>query len=176
MPARYYRELLNFCLRTVNDREVAADALQESYARVLALQHPVEQPRAFLRKVAQNVLRDHWRAEKVRNAVFSERADPAPLHPDDDAGPADEPAAPSSWQPEERAEARQRLALLQRAIDGLPEKQREAFLLYRFEELPHEEIARRMNISVRMVERHLQLALLHCKRQVQGDPTPPRDA
>ena len=178
MPARYYRELLKFCLRTVGDRDVAADALQESYARVLAVQHPVERPRAFLRQVASNVMRDHWRSEKLRNAIFSERLD-HPAGPPDavdspDSGSADaEPVAPSCWQPEERAEARQRLALLQRAIDGLPEKQREVFILYRFEDMPHADIARRLNISVRMVERHLQLAMLHCKRQVHGEPAKP---
>ena len=34
----HYRELLNFLTRKVNDRDVAADLLQESYLRVLTLQ------------------------------------------------------------------------------------------------------------------------------------------
>ncbi|RXK17160.1 RNA polymerase sigma factor, partial [Macrococcus sp. DPC7161] len=32
-----------------------------------------------------------------------------------------------------------------------------------------EDIAARMGISVRAVEKHLQLALAHCKRRVHGE-------
>ncbi|WYX28363.1 sigma factor-like helix-turn-helix DNA-binding protein [Achromobacter denitrificans] len=48
-------------------------------------------------------------------------------------------------------------------------RQREAFLLYRYDDLRCEEIAGRMGISVRAVEKHLQLALAHCKRHVHGE-------
>ncbi|RZI91891.1 MAG: hypothetical protein EOP39_32780, partial [Rubrivivax sp.] len=39
MPARYYRELLGFLHRTLNDRDAAADLAQESYARILAVRY-----------------------------------------------------------------------------------------------------------------------------------------
>ncbi|MCY1384665.1 hypothetical protein D9M69_729520 [compost metagenome] len=51
----------------------------------------------------------------------------------------------------------------------MPPRQREAFLLYRYDELRCEEIADRMGISLRAVEKHLQLALAHCKRHVHGE-------
>ncbi len=38
MLTRYYRDLLNFCMRKVRDRDTAADLAQESYARVLSMQ------------------------------------------------------------------------------------------------------------------------------------------
>ncbi|MCY1540341.1 hypothetical protein D9M68_759750 [compost metagenome] len=63
----------------------------------------------------------------------------------------------------------QRLRMLQAAIDAMPPRQREAFLLYRYDELRCEEIADRMGISLRAVEKHLQLALAHCKRHVHGE-------
>jgi len=52
---RYYRDLLNFCLRKVRDRDVAADLAQESYARVLSMQQSgqvILEPGALLRQVA----------------------------------------------------------------------------------------------------------------------------
>lgn len=50
MVARYYRELLNFCARTVRNRDAAADVVQESYARFLRLQQssvPIAEPGRF---------------------------------------------------------------------------------------------------------------------------------
>lgn len=78
-------------------------------------------------------------------------------------------ATAAGWQPDARADANQRLRLLQAAIDDMPPRQREAFLLYRYDELRCEDIAARMGISVRAVEKHLQLALAHCKRRVHGE-------
>ena len=90
----------------------------------------------------------------------------------DDQGfepPADSLIAHAGQQPEARADVNQRLRLLQAAIDDMPPRQREAFLLYRYDELRCEDIADRMGISVRAVEKHLQLALAHCKRRVHGE-------
>lgn len=177
MPVRHYRELLNFCLRLTKDRDLAADTLQESYARALTMpSRPIANPQAFMRKVVLNVLRDHWRAERSRRTLFVDATPPAFIqdHAHHESTETGESPAPPCWQPEQRAHARQRLALLQQAIDSLPERQREAFMLYRFEHLSHEDIAQRMGISVRMVERHVQLAMLHCKRQMQDTfPSPP---
>ncbi|MGF1644642.1 MAG: sigma factor [Thiotrichales bacterium] len=39
MLERHYRELFNFLTRWTNDREAAADLVQESFARVLAVQY-----------------------------------------------------------------------------------------------------------------------------------------
>ena len=38
MLERYYRELLNFCNRAIRNSDAAADAVQETYARVLSAQ------------------------------------------------------------------------------------------------------------------------------------------
>ena len=53
---RYYRELLNFCARMVRDRDAAADLVQESYARVLAVRNAgqeIPEPRALLHQTAR---------------------------------------------------------------------------------------------------------------------------
>ncbi|NYT68158.1 hypothetical protein H0A67_06195 [Pusillimonas noertemannii] len=57
MLARHYRDLLNFCMRKVRDRDMAADMAQESYVRVLAMQQAgqvIREPAALLRQVALN--------------------------------------------------------------------------------------------------------------------------
>ena len=55
-------------------------------------------------------------------------------------------------------------AALQVALDKLPPKCREAFILCYFEDLSYKEIAQRMNISHRTVEVHVQKALKQLKK------------
>ncbi len=48
---------------------------------------------------------------------------------------------------------------LKNTIDNLPEKQREVFLMNRIEKLKYKEIAVKLNISVKAVEKRMHLAL-----------------
>ena len=69
MLERYYRELLNFCARTVKNREAAKDVVQESYARVLAVQEsgqPIAEPRALLHQTARRLMIDQHRRQAIR--------------------------------------------------------------------------------------------------------------
>jgi RNA polymerase sigma-70 factor (ECF subfamily) len=49
---------------------------------------------------------------------------------------------------------------LERAIDSLPEKQKEVFLLNRIEKKKYKEIAEQLGISVKAVEKRMHLALV----------------
>jgi RNA polymerase sigma-70 factor (ECF subfamily) len=52
-------------------------------------------------------------------------------------------------------------------IDSLPEKCREAFLLSRVEQLSHQGITEKLNISISTVEKHIGKALKIIRRQVK---------
>ena len=58
--------------------------------------------------------------------------------------------------------------LLKRTIIELPPKCRLAFMLSRFDGMSYPQIAQRMGISVKMVEKHITKALLACRAAV-GD-------
>jgi RNA polymerase sigma factor (sigma-70 family) len=62
----------------------------------------------------------------------------------------------------------ERLRLLQAAINALPEKCRQVFILSRISGLSYPEIASRCGISVKMVEKHISKALAICRDKV-GD-------
>lgn len=173
MLERYYRELLNFLHRQVSDRDTAADLAQESYARVLAVQHTgreILDGRALLYRIARNLLVDEHRRATVRR------------HDHLDAVPeADQPAAPQHLQPENALASRQVLGAYVGAIERLPPRCREAFVLHVFDELTHAQIARRMGISVSMVEKHVVRGMLACKAcerslKAQGDSDPARSS
>lgn len=160
MLERYYRELLNFLHRQVNDRDAAADLAQESYARVLAVQHAgrdVLDARALLYRIARNLLVDRHRRAEVRR------------HDDLDAMPeADQPAAPPHLQPENALVSQQVLRAYVGTIEQLPPRCREAFILHVFDDLTHAQVAERMGISVSMVEKHIVRGMLACKLCERG--------
>lgn len=162
MLDRYYRELLNYFTRQVKDRDGAADIVQEAYARVLGVQQagqPIHEPRALLYRTARNVLIDQQRHNALR-----ETEDPQTL----DAMPA-----PAAQQPEEAYAAQQRVGRLVAAIEALPPRCREAFVLHKLDGLSHAEVAARMGISRNMVERHVMLAVLACRKgRDSGDDAP----
>ena len=160
MLERYYQELLNFCSRTVRSRDAAVDVVQETYARVLALQHAgqsVPEPRALLYRTARNLQIDLHRRSEVRGET---------LHADAEASAAelDQLAAPQAGEPDVAAASTQGVHALLATIDALPLRCREAFILHKFDGMSHAEVAEQMGISRKMVEQHVKLAMEACRR------------
>lgn len=157
MFERYYQELLNFLSRKLADRGLAADLAQESYARVYAAQasgSAIGDPRALLYHTARNLVIDQQRHDGVRAGV---ELPPAP-------GLADAVQGPRGWEPETALASQQGVAALAAAIDQLPPRCREAFMLSRFEGLSYPQVAERMGITVKAVEYHIRHALDACER------------
>ena len=152
---RYYRELMNFCARMVKDRDAAADLVQESYARVLAVQRSgqvIPEPRALLHQTARHLMIDRSRRLKLRE------------HEDiDHLVEADQPCSPPHLQPDAIYAHAQHARALIAAIEMLPPRCYEAFVLNRFEGLSHQEVADRMGISKNMVAQHVIRGALVCK-------------
>ena len=154
MITRYYRELLHFCIRKVKNPDIAADLVQESFARVLMMERSgqaILDARALLRQVAVHLKIDMDRRADIRH------------HDDiDSLDEADIPALPSYLQPEEAYAASQAAQAYMDAIEQLPTRCREAFSLYAFEGIPNKEIAERMGISLSMVNQYISRGKLAC--------------
>jgi len=163
MLERFYRELLNFLHRQVDDRDMAADLAQESYARVLAAQHagqPVLDARALLYRTARNLVIDQHRRAQVRRHESLETV----------AGP-EQPPAPQHLQPEEALASRQTVHAYVQVIEALPPRCREAFVLHIIDGIPQSDIAQRMGISISMVEKHVVRGTLACRRHAEQGRT-----
>lgn len=156
----FHGELLRFLHRNLGSSADAADLAQDTFAQWLksASRQQVRQPRAFLFQIARNLLRDHWRRQDGRRPSAAE-------------GEARESAEPASEgrEPMLQLERQRYLRHLAAALDSLPPRRREAFVLHKFDGLSQAEVAQRMGISLSMVEKHVAAALLHCKRQMQGE-------
>jgi RNA polymerase sigma-70 factor (ECF subfamily) len=110
---------------------------------------PVAEPRAYLYRMAENLLLDRIRSEgrrRGREQAWVAAQAGATLDADD---------RPSA---EQALIARERLALVSEALSALPERTLFVFRRYRIDGIPQRQIAAELGISLSAVEKHLQKA------------------
>ncbi len=138
--------------------ETAEDLTQDAFLRMLNAgatdQARVEDPRAYLFRVSQNLLIDHRRRESLA------RRDEM----DDEAFAALPDPAPST---ERRVEDRRRLALTAAALAELPPRTRRAFELHRLEGLTLAETGRELGISTTRVWALVRDAYRHIRERLR---------
>ena len=123
----------------------AADLVQETYLRIAPGDTgSIRHPKAFLLRVAMNLLRDQSRRDRRRLAAQDEssRGD----------GHAHQPDA----------------VLLKQLVMSMPPLYRDVFVLSRFGGMTYNQIALLQGVSVKTVEWRMSRALEHCARQLDG--------
>ena len=129
--------------------ETAADLVQDTFVRLLLKdqQLEIQEPRAFLTTVAQRVLFNHWRRERIERAYLEALA-----------------AQPEKYaiSPEERALVIESLVEIDRMLDGLPVIVRRAFFHAQLDGMKHADIATALGVSVSTVKRYLRRAAMQC--------------
>jgi RNA polymerase sigma-70 factor (ECF subfamily) len=141
---KYRTPLVNFLFRMVRDAGTAEDLAQEVFLRVYrARQHysPSAKFTTWLFRIATNLALNSVRDNRYRKLEVSLDA---PLD-NQDATPR-QVAAPEMRIDEHMIE-RGRSEFIRRAIDSLPEKQRLAVLLHKYEEMDYLEIAKILDCS-----------------------------
>ncbi len=78
---------------------------------------------------------------------------------------AAEPAA-EAVDPQRQVETRDQLDHLVAALEQLPPACREAFLMNRIDGLTHAQIAAKLGISTKSVQRYIERALRHCLQEL----------
>ena len=73
-------------------------------------------------------------------------------------------------QPDVLTELHQQCQLVLDAINTLPRKYQQVFLLRKIDDLSYSEIAQRLNISEKTVQRYLVNAILHCHHVMENPP------
>ncbi|MCK2184299.1 RNA polymerase sigma factor [Halomonas getboli] len=120
----------------------------------------LEQPRAYLFRIARNLLIDHHRRGQSRPGD-------RPLE-DDDVPCLACPYAASYSDPEAATERRLCRRGLEQAMAGLPPRLRQALVWHRLEGLSQAEIGRRLGVSERMAGRYVAQAIGRCREQLIG--------
>ncbi|MFA7091365.1 MAG: RNA polymerase sigma factor [Arcobacteraceae bacterium] len=126
----------------VGDKEKAKDIIQEAYSRTLEVDKitPIENKRAYLYKLARNIVIDQARKEKNAAQVIYEE---------------EHHSIPQEQQTEEQVCEENQQELLINILHSLPEKNQQAFILHVFKGYSRKEIATKMGISVAAVEKHI---------------------
>jgi RNA polymerase sigma factor (sigma-70 family) len=145
--------LRRFFMRRVNKRGEVDDLVQEVLARLFhrSRQTLVEQPFGYLFRIANNLLVDEARAQAAGriHASMSEDTD-----------------FPCPAQQEDRLNHDDLRDTVNLALDELPQKCRDVFIMRRFHDMDTPSIAKRLNISDRMVQKYLIRAMTHLHERI----------
>ena len=155
---RYERPLFSFVLRQVRDRAKAEDLVQESFLRMVEHAASFEgtaRLRTWLFRIARNQCIDDARRQVHRrhpslDAPQGGQPDGASLH---ERLPAGEVAA------DRKLTSKQMGGAMAKAIEALPDEQREVFVLRQVQHLSFKEIADITDVSENTVKSRMRYAL-----------------
>ena len=135
---------MRFLARAWPNRDDLADLRQETYARIFeaAQQRKPQSPKAFLFSISRHIMSDRRRRERI---VSIQAAGDKDFSND----------LVEEKTPERTVSAHQELARLASAFDRLPAKCRQVIWMRRVQDIPQKEVALRMNISEKAVEKQI---------------------
>lgn len=155
----HYDGLFRYLVRLTGDSDAAADAAQEAFVRLVEHQPGGSQTKAWLFRVATNVVRDESRVRRRRMELLKESPDRAPV--------GDSPSTPDRLF--DVAETRE---LVRGALSALGEKDR-TVLLMREEGFSHQEIAEAVGTTTKsvgsMIARALQKLTLELTQRTETE-------
>jgi len=136
---KYRSPLVNFLYRMVRDRATAEDLAQDVFLRVYRARKqyiPSAKFTTWLFRIATNAALNSVRDNRHQRMAVSLDV---PAREEPEALPRELPAR--EMRIDEHLLERDRVEFIQRAIAALPEKQRAAVLLHKYEEMDYAEIA-----------------------------------
>ena len=150
-----YDDLKARLTRRLGCADMASDALQDTWLRLEGKDElgPVDSPRV---PAADGGQCGGGPAARRNRRLTSSEAEALLALPDPAPGPA------------QTAQGREELDTLVRVMGELSERQRGVLLAVRLEGLPQAEVATRMGVSLRTVERELRSAHEHCATRVRN--------
>lgn len=146
--------LLQYIRRFVRSSETAKEIVQEAFLRTYRERESIVTLRAFLFSTARNLA-----ANEIRHRRTVER---------DTLASSDELSLDAEYESLESGLLRdERNRLIQQAIDRLPPQCRAAFTLRVFHECSYREVADRLGISVKTVEKHISRGIRETNRYLK---------
>jgi len=150
----YQPRLYRFLWLKLRSVDLAEDLIQETFVRLWENRQGVKPEKNFdvyLFRIAANLVVDFLRANKAKTHHIK--------NPD---------AVNAPHKTDSAAEFHQLREIVDEALSRLPEGPRTAFVLSRYEELSHKEVAEVMGISIRTVEKHIGQALQTLREHLQN--------
>jgi len=151
---RYWSSLVGYAAGFVGGRDPAKDVVQDTFIRVWTKREEWSSGgsvSAYLYRI-------------VRNLSLNARRDRSTARRHDDLCGVTRAREDPPRRPDEALEAASLRAEVEAAIEALPERRREVFVLSRFHGLTHREIAETMEISPQTVSNQMTAALAELRR------------
>lgn len=163
----YCPRLINYGKRMLEDPKVVEDVVQEAYYRLWvkysAEDKPLPQWTSLLFSIVRNMCLDHLRKEKFAGENI--------MRLPDDVGEAEALYAMDFNNPDRGMQKTvvDELAVEISKVEGnMSDTTRRIFYLSRVERLRNKDIAERLNISVKTVEKHITIALKAYRKQFES--------
>jgi len=149
----YYKELLSYISKNVSNKDFAKDIAQETFEKAISFQNQalIENKRAFLYKLAKNIIIDEARKNKNIKVIPYE----------------DNTYTSQSEETQNLVLEQEKQKILIQELKKLPLKRKEAFYLHIFEGYSRKEVAMKMGISIAAVEKHISRASIELKETIK---------
>lgn len=151
----YYQALCNFANTYLNNIDESEDLVQEVFVKIWDKRHDLDitsSIKAYLFQAVKNACFNQLKHQKVKNKHKEHL-----FHQSE-----------SSIDINSQIETNQLSLLIEEAIEKMPEKRRNIFYLSRHEGLKYQEIADKLNISIKTVETQMGLALKHLRNELKS--------
>ncbi len=147
----YFDPIRNYLFYRCGNKELASDIAQDAFMRVWEKQFDVSSNKikSLLYKIASDLFVSSYRRKvtdtKFTNSISLDLVEHAP-----DKG----------------VEYQELKEMYERALSKMAEKQRTVFLMSRVEELKYSDIAERLDISVKAVEKRMSKSLSYLRKEL----------
>lgn len=150
---RYYEKLVISALQITKDSNIAKDAAQEVFLALWKNREHTQIKQSLNAYLKRGVINRSLNLLKSRKRHAGNTVPEAIV-------------LPTPSKADQTLELQDLQKRVHKAIDQLPERCRQVFVLCRFEELSHKEIAEQLNISTKTVENQMTKALKFLRKTV----------
>jgi len=165
---KHKESIVNIIYQFIGERDEAEDLAVEVFLRVYRAAKKYEAKAKFttwLYKITTNLCLNEIRKKAKLQTISLSKPISAGEEKEEELIEKIADAAPS---PQQILEKKERNALIRKAIDSLPAKQRMATILQIYEGLSYKEISRILGCSVKSVERRLYWARTNLKERLSS--------
>ncbi|HZV62568.1 MAG TPA: RNA polymerase sigma factor [Methylophilaceae bacterium] len=161
--AQVERRAFKQTVYAVRDDHAALDIVQDAMLKLAEKygSRPVAEYPMLFQRILQNTMRDYWRRQKTRNLWTTLFSSFGSNDEDDDERDPLEVLGSEDTQdtPDTQVERSQTIAIIENALQELPARQREAFVLRYWEDMDVAETAVAMGCSQGSVKTHCSRAV-----------------
>jgi len=149
---KHFDTVRNYLYYRIGDEELATDIAQEAFMRIWEKQliKTPEDSIGLVYKIANDILISKYRRQQVeikfQKSISSDQLD---------------------YSPEDEIQFDELQKKYEKAISNLSENERTVFLMSRNDELKYNEIAERLNLSVKAVEKRMSKAIAFLKEEMK---------